>query len=143
MDYDQTVAGHLRARDAYEQSIRDNSGGHARCELTWLTIGVGEANTSVALPFNVRFIEEPAFTSGFTLTGSVELVSGHYPRVSTGVYDWHIDNKGYYIGAWVFFTVDTIGPGAVLGDEPSYSISHHLKFEGKAIKDVPAHLLDF
>jgi hypothetical protein len=95
------------------------------------------------LKFDLRFIEEPCFTTGFAVDESTDLVTGHYPRVSCGVYEWKKDNKGYYIGAWLFFTVDTIGPGAALGNEPNYKIHHHLKWEGKAIKDVPDHLLDF
>ncbi len=143
MQYDNDPFGLLEATRAHRDAIRENTGRTARCMATYTTVGVGETRLDKGIPFDITFIEEPCFTYGYALDDdSVDLVAGHYPRVGCGVYEWIRDNRGFYTGALLFFTVDTVGPGDTVGHEPNYTIHHHLRWEGTAIKDIPVHLLD-
>lgn len=143
MQYDESPFGHLEARRAYLAAQQENTGRTARVATTWTTVGSGEAVTTKAFDFGIRFIEEPCFTAGMALDETTRLQSGYYPRVNAGVYEWKKDNHDYYTGALIFFTIDTYGAGSISGEQPNYVIHHHLRFEGKALKDIPAHLLDF
>ncbi len=142
MDYDGSGFALLEARRAQLEAQRENSARRAQCSLTYTTTGTGEIMLTTPLRFTMRFTEEPCFTYGMVLDADTDLVKGHFPRASGGVHDWLTDSD-LYVGAYLFFTVDTIGPGEVLGNEPNYKIHHHLRWDGMAIKDLPAHLLDF
>lgn len=142
MQYDDSPYAILEARRAAQETLRENAARRARCSTTWTTKGIGEIRVSSIFRFGLRFIEEPCFTSGMALDPDNDLVDGHFPRTAAGVYDWQLDPQGFYIGCWLFFCVDTVGPGLTPGVEPSYVIHHHLAWEGVAIKDVPGHLLD-
>lgn len=144
MEYEASPYGLLETQRALREAVRENSGRPARCQATWTTTGIGEILVPTIFNFDVRFIEEPCFTYGFALADDgIDPVDGHFPRAGAGVYRWEQDAKDHYIGAYLFFTVDTIGPGNAVGNEPNYKIIHHLSFEAMAIKDVPDHLLDF
>ena len=61
------------------------------------------------------------------------------PVVTTGVYRWVTDDRGYYTGAYVYVAVTTV-VGITLENLPnaarSYVLEHHLCFEGTAFRDV-------
>jgi hypothetical protein len=140
--YNDSAYGLLLQDRARLDAARENTARTARSAITYTTTGIGELFTGVYLDLKTRFVEEPVFTSGMVLDHSTPLVSGHYPRAHTGVTEWHRDSSDFYVGAFLFFCVDTTGPGSLLGTEPNYVIHHNLVFEGKAIKDLPTHLLD-
>ncbi len=142
MHYDSSPFALLEVRRAEVDTVRENSARRARSTATWTTQGIGEIRVDTWFDLGIRFVEEPCFTSGMVLDESTDLVSGHFPRAQAGVYEWHRDASGYYIGAYLFFIVDTVGPGQLPGVEPAYKIHHHLCWEGTAFKDLPAHLLD-
>lgn len=140
--YDTSLWGAIEERRAHQRAIAENSGRIAKHYATWTTKGIGEIKIDECLRFKVTFIEEPTFTSGTVLAEDSDLVDGHYPRATAGVWEWEQTAKGLYTGAYLYFVVDTIGPGQTPGKEPQYEIVHHLVWEGKAIKNVPVHLLD-
>lgn len=149
MDYDTSSPfGDLEQRRARLEAQKENTARLAKSYATWTTKGIGEIIVPKAFAFDVTFVEEPAFTSGMALAEDQDLVKLHFPRAHAGVYDWVTipspsGEKDYYKGAFIFFVVDTIGPGQITGTEPQYEINHHLVWEGLALKDLPAHLLDF
>jgi hypothetical protein len=149
MNYDpDTVIGQTESRRAQIEAQKENTARRAKAYATWTTKGIGEILVPKAFYFGVTFIEEPTFVSGMALAEGSELVAGHFPRAACGVYEWVKQpapkgTKELFVGAFVFFVVDTVGPGQVLGSEPQYEIHHHLVWEGLAMKDLPAHLLDF
>jgi hypothetical protein len=142
MQYDDSPFGLLERRRSQLSAQAENTARMAKTYATWTTKGIGEIFVPTVIAFDVVFVEEPCFTSGIALAPGVELVTGHYPRAYAGVYEWSMNTDGHYKGAYLYFVVDTIGPGQVLGQEPSYEIIHHLAWEGTAIKDLPFHLLD-
>lgn len=143
MQYDESPFGSLEARRASLAAQHENTARMAKFYATWVTKGIGEVIISECLKFSITFLHEPAFTSGIALGDDVDLVPGHFPRATCGVYEWDRNSKGYYTGAYLFFVVDTLGPGQSVGNEPSYEIIHHLTWEGTAMKDLPSYLLDF
>lgn len=140
--YDKSFWGALEERRATLDAVEENSGRVAKHYATWTTKGIGEIKVTECFRFKILFLEEPIFTSGMALADDADLVDGHYPRATVGVYEWERTAAGHYTGAYLFFVVDTLGPGQTAGQEPQYEIVHHLAWEGKAIKNVPAHLLD-
>lgn len=154
MFYSQDPFGDLEAARSRREAQKENTSRLAKCYAFWTTTGVGEMRIDTAFRFNVSFIEPPSFSYGTVLDENDDLVTGFYPRVSAGVYDWvrevppgNADGDDsllpYYIGAYVYFVVDTIGGGrAFQYSQPQYNLHHHLSWEGQAIKDLPAHLLD-
>lgn len=155
MYYDNVPFGDLEGRRSRVEAQRENTARLAKAYARWTTKGVGEIIVDKPFKFNVSFLERPSFNYGTTLDEDDDLVSGFYPRVHAGVYDWvrlnppgNIDGDGslepFYIGAYVYFVVDTIGNGAPYNAaQPLYTIHHNLTWEGTALKDLPAHLLDF
>lgn len=144
MIYDDSPYGNLERQRARIHAQANNDGRTARVHLTWTTKGIGEVRLDAPRSLNVLFIEEPIVTTGMVVDtdDGIDLQDGHYPRAQAGVYDWQMHAAGFYIGAYLFFVVDTIGPGATVGQEPNYLIHHQIVFEGKAIKQLPGHLLD-
>lgn len=149
MNYDSdNPFGEMELRRAQIEAQKENTARRAKCYATWTTKGIGEILAPKPFYFNVTFTEEPIFLSGMALAEGSDLIAGHFPRATCGVYEWVKQpapkgTKEHYVGAYVFFVVDTIGPGQVLGSEPQYTIHHNMLWEGLAMKDLPAHLLDF
>lgn len=133
--------------------VAENSTRVASAYITHTTHGSGEIAVARVRPFGCTFIQEPRVYYGWVLIGAATLpadqddedylVDTRFPRVSGGVYRWQIDARGYYIGAWLCFAVDTTAPiGLSAAADPGYELRHHFKFEGLAVKDLPEELLD-
>jgi hypothetical protein len=134
----------MEARRGQVEAQRENTARLAKSFARWVTTGRGEIQVDSVFFFTCTFIAPPLFTSGFEIDESTPLKDGRFPRVNAGVWQWKQDTRGFYTGAWVYFTVDSLGPGQdYLRDDPLYKINHHLCFEGIALKDIPAYLLDF
>lgn len=134
--YDRDALGLLEIRGALKDAQKENSARQARNVATWTTTGVGEVKVEKCFAFAATFIYEPIFTSGYALDEDDDLVTGSFPRAYAGVYDWKRDTRGYYTGAWVFFVVTANGRPV------NYTLHHHLSWQGMALKDLPAHLLE-
>jgi len=119
------------------ERTRENSARYAQGFASYSTTGVGEYEPPDSLAFGCTFTEQPFVSYGFTVV-TQDLVVGSFPRCSGGVHGWIKNNRNFYIGAFVFFTVDI--PTA--GLPPAYTIEHHFTFTAVALKDLPAHLLD-
>lgn len=135
---------HQEFRRQRHEQVRENSSRIAFSFGTWTSTGRGESTVPDVFRFGLAFLNEPAASYGFALSpDGIDLVTGHFPRCSGGVSDWQRDSQGYFVGAWVFFSVDTVAPGGTLSStEPSYVLHHHMTFGGVATKAFPADLLD-
>jgi hypothetical protein len=133
----------LEQRRGQLDAIRENSARLAEAHLTFSTHGWGEFKLPEAAYFSCTFIEQPNITTGVALDGDL-LVPTRFPRVTAGVYRWLQDTKGFYIGAWVFFVVDTQSSfiATTVTSDPGYDLTHYFHFSGVAAKILPAHLLD-
>lgn len=133
----------MEQRRQHLDAIRENSARLAESQAFFSTHGWGEFKIPEVVRFNCTFIERPAVSSGLSIDGDV-LVPTRFPRVTAGVYRWLQDTKGFYIGAWVFFVVDTQSPfiTTTVSVDPGYDLIHDITFSGKAGKILPADLLD-
>lgn len=126
---------------------RENSARLARAYVKTETVGWGEIIKQEVLEFGTTFLTEPFFTNGPILRGDSsgltgQLVPGRFPRITTGVWRWQHDEKGYWTGAYVFFVVETDGfqmSGGVPSPDadPNYTIAHNMVFEAEAYKALP------
>jgi len=133
----------LEQRRGQLDAIRENSARLATAQLSFTTHGWGEFKLPEVAYFGVTFIERPLLASGVSIDGDA-LIPTRFPRVTAGVYRWLQDVKGFYIGAWVFFVVDTQSSFITTSvtSDPGYDLVHDLQFTGIAAKILPAHLLD-
>ncbi len=148
MIYNETAYGLLEAQRARRETVNANAGRAATVSTTWTTKGIGEVRITEPFYFGLLFLEEPVFTSGVVLDmagKNPDLVKGHYPRAQAGIYEWVKPTDDHFTGAYLFFTVDTNGPGQTPGVEPNYVIHHHLQFQGQAVKTLalPWHFPSF
>lgn len=148
------VFGDLEQRRQRVDQIRENTPRLARAYATYETQGWGEIIVPTVQHFGCTFITEPYFSSGIVMRGDStseadgQLVSGRYPRVTAGIWRWAHDARGYWIGAYVFFVVETVGFQFTSGEvpssvDPNYRIAHKMIFEGVSFKDFNVNKLDY
>jgi hypothetical protein len=120
----------------------ENSTRFAQAFTKFETNGWGEVAFEECFVFGLTFIEEPFVSYGCSVDGDT-LVDSRFPRTSGGAYRWQQNNKGFYLGAWCYVTVETQS-AFVLTDEvePNYDLTHHFMFSGMAMKDLPAYLAE-
>lgn len=138
----------FQEREDWTAQVADNS---ARGAIAWGTAhshGWGEIVIEDAIDFGLTFVHQPIVLYGFALDDDEQLVDGHYPRCSGGVFHWITDENDFYVGAHVFVTVATADPilaaqsaqfDMVLDDwgvDPGYDITHSWMFSGLAIKEM-------
>ena len=152
-------------RRSQVQATNENSSRYASCFVSYVTTGWGEFLSPDVRRFTTTFIRRPSVSHGISLDGDA-LEKGRYPRVTAGVHKWLQDENGFYIGAWLFFVVETMGvqfqptyvmqtpadggvgtiniklddAGHLLPD-PDYTITHDFTFTGVALKAIPSHSL--
>lgn len=149
------------ARRSAIQQGQENASRYASSFASFVTTGWGQFQADTAVKFTTTFIRRPSVSHGFSLDGDL-LEDGRFPRVSAGVSKWLTDERGFYIGAWLFFTVETDGlqfhkvyvmptpadglvPTVLMANpippDPNYKILHDFTFTGVAMKAIPSHSL--
>ena len=144
------------------EAIRENSARYASSYVSYQTTGWGEFLAPDCQRFTTTFVKRPSVAHACSIDGDT-LVDGRFPRITAGVHKWLQNDQGFYIGAWLFFVVETFGlqsqptfvmptdsDGAVATvalpyptpADPNYSIIHDFTFTGVAMKAIPAHLLE-
>lgn len=139
----------LERRRAEVERHRENSARLAHEFHKFNTTGQGSIEFPDACRFDITFIEEPFVTYGAAtglddLADQLNLDPGETPPIPicTGlVTDWDMDDRGFYVGAWVaarvyFPTPDAIDP------KLQVSIDHHFTFTAIGMKDIPLDVRD-
>jgi len=140
----------VEQRRGFIDAVRENSSRLATCFAAFTTQGWGELESPTVTLFTTTFVERPSVSYGCNVDGA-KLGVGRFPRSHGGVSRWLRDNNGYYVGAWLFMVVDTIGPNygpiniisSPVGAPPqvNYTVYHDFTFIGTAMKDIPQALL--
>lgn len=151
----------LEQRRARIAQTDENSARYASAFLSYTTTGWGETLLPEVQRFTTTFLERPSVSHGLSVDGDT-LVAGRFPRVTAGVHKWLQDENGFYVGAWLFFIVETVGlqdkpvyvmPTPVDGmvptvrmtapipKDPNYTLVHDFTFTGVAMKSLPSHSL--
>jgi hypothetical protein len=128
----QGITQHL----AEKEQIGQNSARPADSMIMFDSRSSGEIQHPDVLSFETTFVEEPVMSYGYRIDEEEgdELVVGQFPRCTGFVFDWRRNTKGFYLGAFVGVCID-VPTGS---ETPSYFITHYFRFQGIAIKDLPA-----
>jgi len=93
--------------------------------------GFGTVRQAVPIDFDLTFLEEPVFTQGASIVVSP---SGALDPVgSAGVWQWHRNPKGHYVGAYIYLSVV---PSEIDSVVKGVQMTHHLLFMGMGYKDL-------
>jgi len=104
--------------------------------LAWSThkihsSGCGTIRQAEPIHFDVVFLEEPVFTQGASVISHPADVLD--PVGSAGVWQWHRNPKGHYVGAYIYLSVV---PSEVDFVVEGVQMTHHLLFMGMGYKDL-------
>lgn len=122
----------LEARRGHLEQHQENATRPGRAWATYKTTGVGSKVEEVVFPFESAFMPDylPIFHFGPVLDpDGDDLPADDPPRCTAGVYDWRLNARGFYTGAFCWFVVD------------SYTMTNDLRliwtlsWEGVASKD--------
>lgn len=105
--------------------------------------GQGTVEFGEVADFGVTFLEKPSVSTGVEIDVDelAELLdlddeaNVPMPHVTAYVVDWDLDDKGFYVGAYVAATVSFPDPSVSV--EVPVALVHHFTFAGTAIKDIP------
>lgn len=122
----------MEQRRGYIESLRQNTSRLAQSYNSCVTYGNGRLRLADEIEFHCTFIEQPVVAYGASVTS--ELAENDYPMCTGGVFKWRVDSRGFYVGCYVFVTVDC--------DEDYPTVVHDFTFTGIGMKDLPDHLLD-
>lgn len=122
----------LERRRGYIEQLRQNTSRLAQSYNSVSTNGNGMLRLKTVVTFNCTFLEQPVVHYGSVLQS--DLIEDDYPKTHGTVYDWQTDEKGFFIGAWVYVVVEA--------DQDYPAILHNFTFTGIAMKDLPDYLLD-
>jgi hypothetical protein len=132
----------LEGRREYIRRNAENSTRLATAHGRFQTTGWGEIEFEQCFVFGLTFIEKPSMSYGYSIADDdVEPVLTRFPRSAGFVSRWKMNEKGFYVGAWCAVVVeDQSTLVATTEDDPNYLLDHDYRFEGIAMKDVPAYL---
>lgn len=85
---------------------QENSSRLAHQYMTYVTTGVGQVSVGQQM-FDTVFYTPPIVTAGSVLL-TPPGPGWRYPLSTAGVYRWAINNQGFYVGAYLYFTVDCV-----------------------------------
>jgi hypothetical protein len=122
---------------------QENSARLAQHYANYQTAGWGEFTDPHVIHFDATFYDEPWVSYGYSIDGDT-LIDTRFPRACGFVYRWKQDERGYFLGCWLAFTVDTQSPfiPSTVPD-PGYTLIHKFVFTGRALKDIDPSLADF
>lgn len=122
----------------------ENSARPAVSEHTIISTGTGQTRVKSPILFSMHFREQPHFTSGCLTVKNPYPKVFHDPVGQTGVWAWKRDGKGYYVGAYVWWRVDSymldtvdLNDSGAANPVPAMQVEHHLSFSAVGFKDLP------
>lgn len=131
----------LVRRESRLSQHRENASRQAQSFATLNTNGKGDIQLATVVPFDCTFIETPTVAHGFRIDGDTFYDGQALPRVTGGVWKWQRDRRGFYVGAYVFFTVDLPPQSPVVPPKTYPAVTHNFTFAGIAMKDLPDYLI--
>lgn len=132
----------LAAQQRY-QSQRENEAREAHSLHTLESTGVGETIEPEALMFPNPFVFKPALSYGAEITVLPDQELWGLPRPSGAVMRWEINDRGFFLGAFVYVTVDLEPAEGVTPEvQPNVRVEHHFRFSSLAYKDLGDKVLD-
>lgn len=139
----------LEGRRQGVNQVGENSARQAMAWATFVTTGWGEVSFPDCYKFDLTFAERPfvSYSCSVIRNSLVDedeiLVPTRFPRATGGVWGWEQNSREFYIGAWLYVTVDTQSPYVLtVVADPTYTIQHHFTFQGLGIKDLPDYQVD-
>lgn len=131
---------------------KNNSARWAMSEHQVHTIGSGNLRVPTPVTFEVRFLQEPQFSSGCALVRHPDPVGWFDPSGDALVRSWLRDTSGCYIGVALSYRVQLDADTALVdATPPLVELLHFLTFTGLAYKaidgvdlsDMTPHSIDF
>lgn len=138
---------------------RENSSRFASVQCTYESTGLGQFRVGKPIIFPVVFRTEPFFTNGSGVIKNPAPQLYYDPIGQAGVYQWDVDARGYFVGAWMWVKItaeskdassqyalaqnkdqaQAAGRDARLRSVAAtrMQVQHYLQFSAIAIKDVP------
>lgn len=115
----------VEQRRALLDATAENATRRADVTVSFESSGYGEVALPQSVSFGITFLYRPEVATGVSLA-SGSLVNGKFPNVSAGVYRWERLSNGFYVGAYLYFVVDSNMQG--------YNLIHDITFATDAIK---------
>jgi len=122
------------------EAHRENAARNASLYVMFETRGSGQLIMDEPVMFELPFFEEPSIAHGHAL---VDMPQGEFyelPRsVSGGVHRWEQNERGFYLGAYLYFYVDVgLISGVFPGSAPAADlvINHYFTFTEVAYKTM-------
>lgn len=135
-------------RRAEIERHRENRGRPAMAYGRFSTTGLGTYQFRERIDFGLTFIEEPYMSYGCYIDpdsvdeaidlafDDVDAQRPAFPLCCGYVTEWDLDEKGYYVGAWVaasIYPVELLGEG---GSIPA-DVTHYYTFAAVGLKTFP------
>lgn len=135
--YENAVAAQQNQQQRRTQQV--NGARPATQIITQTSFGVGNFTLTQPLPFDIPFTTEPVFVQGAALAAHPATDLWHYPVGSAGIYGWERDDRGHFVGAFVYLavTIEPIDVNLSFDAYPAVSMVHNLMFFGTAYKPMP------
>lgn len=122
---------------------RNNSARWAVTEHQVHTIGTGNFRAPQPIVFDVKFLQEPQFSSGVALVKHPGFRTWFDPAGDALVRSWVRDDRGSYTGARISYRVEIDRNGAPETEaDPNVELVHFLTFSGLAYKSIDGVDLD-
>lgn len=123
------VAARMEQRRSFLVQNAENASRNAQVFANFSSTGVGEHLFPNVVAFGLGFYSKPSVSYGMACSGPP--TAGQFPKSYGGVYEWNINAKGFYIGAFCFVVVDVSG----------LQLDHSFTFQGTAIKMISPGLI--
>lgn len=138
---------HQQLAQQRKESHRDNAARVMSLYVEYETTGDGRYMPKQPVLFSVPFLEQPSQTHGFVLDREPQKEIYDLPTVTSGVRRWERNQRGYYIGAYLYFNIccdflDTYEPLSAKIPPASPIILHHFVFNGLAYKVMSKEIND-
>jgi hypothetical protein len=132
--------GELQRAEQRKEGHRENAARTIDLRITYQTEGTGDL-ISAAVPFDVPFFSEPAVGTGVELVRMPNRDFYRLPLITSGVFRWQRNERGFYTGCFLFFSVECL----VIDDTfpemaPKPLLIHHATFTGPSYKPMSAEV---
>lgn len=135
--YEEVLANDQRNQRAAAQQENSARPGTSYHQIQ--TYGVGQIRALTPLTFDLTFTSEPVFTSGSIVLAQPDPNLYSAPVGTPQIFSWVINDKRFYVGAFLIFDVQPSLPKSGAGTVPGLKailMSHNLTFTATAYKEL-------